>query len=212
MLMIRILVADDHAVVREGVKRIVADTSDLVVAAEAGQSQEVLSKVAARTCDVVLLDISMPGRSGLEILQQLKRAHPALPVLVFSVHPENQYALRAFKAGASGYLTKDSIPEELVTAIRKVVRGGRYVSPSLAEHLVLEVTTGSDKPPHASLSDREYQVLCLLASGRTATEIAKELSLSVKTVSTHRSRILAKMRMKTNAELMHYAIRHRLVE
>jgi two-component system, NarL family, invasion response regulator UvrY len=212
MSMIRILVADDHAVVREGVKRIVTDTSDLVVAAEAGQSQEVLSKVAARTCDVVLLDISMPGRSGLEILQQLKRAHPALPVLVFSVHPENQYALRAFKAGASGYLTKDSIPEELVTAIRKVVRGGRYVSPSLAEHLVLEVTTGSDKPPHASLSDREYQVLCLLASGKTVTEIAKELSLSVKTVSTHRSRILAKMHMKTNAELMHYAIRHRLVE
>jgi two-component system, NarL family, invasion response regulator UvrY len=210
--MVRILVADDHAVVREGVKRIVADTSDLVVAAEASQSQEVLSKVAARTCDVVLLDISMPGRSGLEILQQLKRAHPALPVLVFSVHPENQYALRAFKAGASGYLTKDSIPEELVTAIRKVVRGGRYVSPSLAEHLVLEVATGSDKPPHASLSDREYQVLCLLASGKTATEIAKELSLSVKTVSTHRSRILAKMHMKTNAELMHYAIRHRLVE
>jgi DNA-binding NarL/FixJ family response regulator len=171
-----------------------------------------LSKAAARTCDVVLLDISMPGRSGLEILQQLKRAHPALPVLVFSVHPENQYALRAFKAGASGYLTKDSIPEELVTAIRKVVRGGRYVSPSLAEHLVLEVTTGADKPPHASLSDREYQVLCLLASGKTVTEIAKELALSVKTVSTHRSRILAKMRMKTNAELMHYAIRHRLVE
>ena len=210
--MIRILVADDHAVVREGVKRIVADTSDLVVAAEASQSQEVLSKVAARTCDVVLLDISMTGRSGLEILQQLKRAHPALPVLVFSVHPENQYALRVFKAGASGYLTKDSIPEELVTAIRKVVRGGHYVSPSLAEHLVLEVTTGSDKPPHANLSDREYQVLCLLASGKTATEIAKELSLSVKTVSTHRSRILAKMHMKTNAELMHYAIRHRLVE
>jgi DNA-binding NarL/FixJ family response regulator len=210
--MIRILVADDHAVVREGVKRIVADTSDLVVAAEASQSQEVLSKVAARTCDVVLPDISMPGRSGLEILQQLKRAHPALPVLVFSVHPENQYALRVFKAGASGYLTKDSIPEELVTAIRKVVRGGHYVSPSLAEHLVLEVTTGSDKPPHANLSDREYQVLCLLASGKTATEIAKELSLSVKTVSTHRSRILAKMHMKTNAELMHYAIRHRLVE
>jgi two-component system, NarL family, invasion response regulator UvrY len=210
--MIRILVADDHAVVREGVKRIVADTSDLVVAAEASQSQEVLSKVAARTCDVVLLDISMPGRSGLEILQQLKHAHPALPVLVFSVHPENQYALRAFKAGASGYLTKDSIPEELVTAIRKVERGGRYVSASLAEHLVLEVTTGSDKPPHASLSDREYQVLCLLASGKTVTEIAHELSLSVKTVSTHRSRILEKMRMKTNAELMHYAIRHRLVE
>jgi two-component system, NarL family, invasion response regulator UvrY len=133
-------------------------------------------------------------------------------VLVFSVHPENQYALRAFKAGASGYLTKDSIPEELVTAIRKVVRGGRYVSPSLAEHLVLEMAIGFDKPRHASLSDREYQVLCMLASGNTVTEIARELSLSVKTVSTHRSRILEKMRMKTNAELMHYAIHHRLVE
>ncbi len=212
MAMVRIFVADDHAVVREGVKRIVADTSDLVVAGEASHSQEVLVKVAARTCDVVLLDISMPGRSGLEILQQLKRAHPTLPVLVFSVHPENQYALRAFKAGASGYLTKDSIPEELVTAIRKVVQGGRYVSPSLAEHLVLEVAIGSDKPRHASLSDREYQVLCMLASGKTVTEIAHELSLSVKTISTHRSRILEKMRMKTNAELMHYAIHHRLVD
>jgi DNA-binding NarL/FixJ family response regulator len=128
------------------------------------------------------------------------------------MHPENQYALRAFKAGASGYLTKDSIPEELVAAIRKIVRGGRYVSPSLAEYLVVEVTTGSDKPLHASLSDREYQVLGLLASGKTVTEIASELSLSVKTVSTHRSRILEKMHMKTNAELIHYAIRHRLIE
>ena len=210
--MIRILVADDHAVVREGVKRIVADTSDLVVAGEASQGHEVLSQVAAWTYDVVLLDISMPGRSGLEVLQQLKREYPALSVLVFSMHPENQYALRAFKAGASGYLTKDSIPEELVAAIRKIVRGGRYVSPSLAEYLVVEVTTGSDKPLHASLSDREYQVLGLLASGKTVTEIANGLSLSVKTVSTHRSRILEKMHMKTNAELIHYAIRHRLIE
>jgi two-component system invasion response regulator UvrY len=210
--MIRILVADDHAVVREGVKRILSETADLVIAGEAGHGQEVLAKVATEPWDVVLLDISMPGRNGLEVLQQLRHLCPALPVLVFSMHPENQYAVRAFRAGAAGYLTKDSLPEELVTAIRKIVQGGRYVSASLAEYLVTEIGHDATTPLHAVLSDREYQVLCMLASGKTATEIARELSLSVKTVSTHRSRILEKMHMKTNAELIHYAIHHRLVD
>lgn len=210
--MIRVLIGDDHAVVREGIKRILAETDDLVVVGEAAQGQEVLTKVASEAWDVVLLDISMPGRNGLEILQHLHGLRPALPVLVFSMHPEDQYAVRAFRAGAAGYLTKDSLPEELVSAIRKVIGGGRYVSSPLAEHLVLEIRRDVVAPPHAALSNREYQVLCLLASGKTVTEIARELSLSVKTVSTHRSRILQKMRMRTNAELIHYAIRQQLVE
>lgn len=210
--MIRILVADDHAVVREGVRRIVADTADLQVAGEARTGPEVVAQTAAHSWDMVLLDISLPGRNGLDVLHHLKRTYPSLPVLVFSMHPEHQYAVRAFKAGASGYLTKDSLPDELVTAIRQVVRGGRYVSTALAEHLVLEVTTGGNEPLHARLSDREYQVLCLLALGSTVTEIATELALSVKTISTYRSRILEKLQLKTTANLIHYAIRHHLVD
>lgn len=212
--MIRLLIADDHAVVREGVKRILSDTvemSERLVIGEASNGQEVLTKASAEPWDVVLLDISMPGRNGLEVLQQLKSSHPTLPVLVFSMHPENQYAVRAFKAGAAGYLTKDSLPEELVIAVRRVLQGRRYVSAELAEHLVVELAHERDTPPHAKLSDRELQVLCLLASGKTVSAIAAELSLSVKTVSTHRSRILEKMRMTTNAELIRYAIRHQLV-
>jgi two-component system, NarL family, invasion response regulator UvrY len=210
--MIRILIADDHAVVREGVKRILADTDDLMIAGEASQGQEVLAKVSAEAWDMVLLDISMPGRNGLDVLRQLKLAYPELPVLVFSMHPENQYAVRAFKAGAAGYLTKESIPEELVAAIRKVVQGRRYVSPALAEHLVIELGGSVDSPLHAHLSDREYQVLCMLASGKTVTAVAADLALSIKTISTHRSRILRKLHLRTTAELIHYAVRHHLVE
>jgi two-component system invasion response regulator UvrY len=210
--MIRVLIADDHAVVREGVKRILAEAADLVIAGEASHGQEILAKVATEAWDVVLLDISMPGRNGLEVLQQLRYLRPTLPVLVFSMHPENQYAVRAFRTGAAGYLTKDSIPQELVTAIRKVLQGGRYVSAAMAEYLILEIGHDPRTPLHSGLSNREYQVLCMLASGKTVTKIARELSLSVKTVSTHRGRILGKMRMKTNAELIHYAIRHRLVD
>jgi two-component system, NarL family, invasion response regulator UvrY len=210
--MIRILIADDHAVVREGVKRILADTDDLMIAGEASQGQEVLAKVSAEVWDMVLLDISMPGRNGLDVLRQLKLAYPALPVLVFSMHPENQYAVRAFKAGAAGYVTKESIPEELVAAIRKVVQGRRYVSPALAEHLVIELGGSVDSPLHAHLSDREYQVLCMLASGKTVTAVAADLALSIKTISTHRSRILRKLHLRTTAELIHYAVRHHLVE
>ena len=208
----RILIADDHAVVREGVKRILYDMDHSIVVGEASNGQELLAKAAAKTWDVVLLDISMPGRNGLEVLRQLKYTHPALPVLVFSMHPENQYAVRAFRAGAAGYLTKDSIAEELVTAIRRVVGGRPYVSAALAEHLVLEVTRDPDTPLHARLSDRELQVLCMLGTGKTVTDIATELSLSVKTVSTYRSRILEKMHLRSNAELIHYAVRHQLVD
>jgi len=208
----RILIADDHAVVREGVKRILTSIDNGAVVGEASNGQELLAKSTAEAWDVVLLDISMPGRNGLDVLRQLKTSCPLLPVLVFSMHTEPQYAMRAFKSGAAGYLTKESIPEELVSAVRKVVQGGRYVSPAMAEYLVDELASPTEAPPHSRLTNRELQVLCLLASGKTVSQIGTELALSVKTVSTHRSRILDKMRLKTNAELIRYAIWHRLVD
>jgi DNA-binding NarL/FixJ family response regulator len=209
--MIRILVADDYTVVREGVKSILADTRDLRVMGEARNGQEVFAKVSSQSWDVLLLDLSMRGRNGLEVLQELKRHHPKLPVLVFSMYSGSQYLVRSMKAGAMGYLPKESLPEELVLALRNVAQGRRYVSPSLTECLVLEMTRESDAPLHASLSNREYQVLCLLASGKTVSEIADEWALSVKTISTYRTRILEKMQMNTTAELIHYAIRQDLV-
>jgi DNA-binding NarL/FixJ family response regulator len=202
---IRVLIADDHATVRAGVKRFIADTDDLVVTGEASNAQEILDAVEARTCDVVLLDVSLPGRDGLDVLLQLKQLHPTLPVLMFSVHGEDQYAVRALKSGAAGYLTKNCEPEMLIAALRKVAQGGRYVSPSLAERLAVEVTT-EDKPPHTALTNREYQVLWMLAEGKTVKQIATTLSLSIKTVSTYRTRILHKMHLKTTAELIRYAI------
>jgi DNA-binding NarL/FixJ family response regulator len=210
--MVRILLADDHTVVREGVKRILQDIPDLEVADEATTGQEVLAWAETNTCDVVLLDISLPGANGLETLKQLRRKQTMLPVLMFSVHPEEQYAVRALKAGASGYLTKGCEPHELIAALRKVAQGGKYISATLAERLVDEVAMDSSKLPHEHLSDREYQVLCMLASGKSATEIADILSLSVKTISTHRARILRKMQMKTNAELIHYALQQGLID
>jgi two-component system invasion response regulator UvrY len=210
--MMRILIIDDHAVVREGVKRILDDTEDAILVGEASNGQELLVKATPKAWDVVLLDISMPGRNGLDVLRQLKNLQPTLPVLVFSVHPERQYAVRAFKAGAAGYLTKDSIPEELVAAVRKVVAGRRYVSAALAEYLALEVARDPETPPHTRLSDRELQVLCMLGSGKTVTSIAAELSLSVKTISTYRRRILEKMHLRTNAELIRYAVHHELMD
>lgn len=209
--MIKVLVADDHPIVRQGLKQTLADTPDLEVAGEAGNAQEVLAKVGAATWDVVVMDLSMPGRSGVELIKEVKRLRPHLPVLVLSMHPEDQAAVPVLKAGASGYLTKESAPDQLVAAIRKAVAGGKYVSPSLAEKLALEVGRDTDTLPHETLSDREYQVLRLLASGKTVTEIAEELSLSVKTISTYRTRILEKMNMQTTAELMHYAISRGLV-
>ena len=210
--MIKILVADDHAVVREGLKRIIAETADLVVAGEACDGQEVLEKVQSGHWDVVLLDISMPGRGGLDVLRQLRTDKPRLPVLVLSMHSEDQYAMRALRIGAAGYLTKETAPEELVKAIRKVVTGGKYITPSLAEKLALSLTRDGEQPLHETLSEREYEVMCLIASGKSVTEISTELSLSVKTISTYRARILDKMNLKNNAELMHYAIHNRLVD
>jgi DNA-binding NarL/FixJ family response regulator len=209
--MIRMLVVDDHLVVREGIKRIVADTPDLCVAGEAQDGQEALERLETAAWDVVLLDLALPGRNGLEVLHDVKRTHPKVPVLVFSVYAEDQYAVRALKAGAAGYLTKCCLPEELVQAIRKVARGGRYVSASLAEYLVVALTEESDHPLHESLSEREYQVLCLLAAGKKVTAITAELALSAKTISTYRARLLDKLHLHTTGELIHYAIRHGLV-
>ena len=210
--MIRVLIADDHAVVRQGLKQILADMHEMVVTDEATNGQEVLDKVRAETWDVVVLDISMPDRSGLDVLKELRAERPALAVLVLSMYSEDQYAMRVLTAGASGYLTKDSAPDELVKAIRKVVSGGRYVSPFLAEKLAFEIGDDSSKLPHETLSDREFQVLRLLAAGKSVKEIAAELSLSVKTVSTYRARMLEKMKLGTNAELIHYAIQERLID
>jgi len=210
--MIKIFIADDHAIVREGLKQIVAETTDMAVTDEADTGHEVLEKVSENDYDVLVLDITMPGLNGLDALKQLRSQRPDLPVLVLSIHPEEQYAVRVLRAGASGYLTKESAPDELISAIRKVSMGGKYVTPSLAEKLASDLVADGKKPLHETLSDREYQVLCMIASGKTVTEIAEELFLSEKTISTYRSRILEKMKMKTNAELIHYAIKHGLVE
>jgi DNA-binding NarL/FixJ family response regulator len=209
--MIRVLIADDHAVVREGLKRIVADNADMTVAGEAATGHEVLDFARRHECDLVLLDLAMPGKDGLDTLGELKALRPRLPVLVLSVYPEEQYAVRLLRAGAAGYLTKESAPEELVAAIRRVSRGGRYVSAALAEQLALLLGSASDRPPHEALSDREYRVMLLLASGRTVSEVADSLCLSVKTISTYRSRALHKMHMRNNAEFAFYAVKHGLL-
>src|SRR6266478_2137592 len=211
-LIMRILLADDHAVVRHGLKQILADEFKRAVFGEARNAQEALSHIWKETWDVVVLDITMPGRSGLEVLREIKKSRPKLPVLVLSMHPENQFAVRVLKRGAAGYMTKESAPEELVGAIKKVLAGGRYVSTSLAEKLATYLSSDTQKPAQELLSDREFQVLRLIASGKIVSEIARELSLSVKTISTYRTRILEKMGMKNNAELMHYAMQHQLVE
>jgi len=203
--------ADDHAVVRHGLKQILTDAFKRATYGEARNAQEALDLVWKQDWDVVVLDITMPGRSGLDVLREIKQSKPRLPVLVLSMHPENQFAVRVLKSGASGYMTKESAPEELVGAVKKVLAGGRYVSNSLAENLAASLSA-SQKAPQEKLSNREFQVLRLIASGKMVTDIARELSLSVKTISTYRSRILDKMGMKNNAQLMHYAIQHRLVE
>lgn len=211
MSKIKILIADDHPIVREGFKQVLSDTTDMLVADEAGNGQEVLNLIRNNKYDVILLDISMPGRSGLEILKELRSEYPKLPVLIVSIYPEEQYAVRAFRAGASGYLTKASAPHELIEAIRKISKGGRYISSSLAEKLTYYLDIDAARPPHELLSDREYQVMLLIASGKTVTEIARELYLSVKTISTYRTHILEKMKMKNNAEITLYAVQNQLV-
>jgi len=210
--MLRILIADDHPLFRRGLKQIITEASDMVVADEAADGREALSKAATGDYDVLLLDITMPFKNGVDVLSQLKNERPTLPVLMLSMHPEEQYAVRALRAGASGYLTKESAPEELVAAIRKVSTGGKYVSASLAERLASIVQRDDEALPPETLSHREYQVMCILASGKTVSAAARELSLSVKTISTYRARILEKLKMQNNAELMRYAIKNQLVE
>lgn len=210
--MIKVCVVDDHAVVREGLKRIIAENPGMAVTAEAGDGHEALRIIKSEPCDVVLLDITMPNKSGLDVLKELHAESPRLPVLVLSMHAEDQYAVRVLRAGAAGYLTKETAPAKLVQAIRKVIRGGKYVSSTLAEKLVFDLGGDPSKAPHEVLSDREYQVLCMIASGKTVTDIAEELALSVKTISTYRVRILEKLNMKNNAELTRYAIKEGLVD
>jgi two-component system invasion response regulator UvrY len=210
--MMKILIADDHPVVRQGVKQILGEEPDVGMFGEAQNSEAVLELVRKQDWDIVILDISMPDKDGLDVLKELKRERPKLHILIFSIHPENQYAIRALKAGAAGYVNKGSAPEELVRAIRKVLKGGKYVSPFLAEKLAFNLEVDTSKPPHETLSDREYQVMCMIASGKTVKEIAKEQSLSLKTISTYRARILIKMRMKSNAELIRYAIQNLLID
>jgi DNA-binding NarL/FixJ family response regulator len=209
--MLRILLADDHAVVRQGVKKILAEAFAQATFSEAKNAHELLGLVSSERWDIVVMDLAMPGGNGLEALKQIKHDHPQLPVLILSMFPEDQYAVRTIKAGASGYLNKESAPEELVQAIQKILHGGEYISAGVADELVLYARHEDDQPLHKQLSDREYQVLCLIASGKEAKEISAELGLSVKTISTYRVRLLEKMKMKTNAELTHYAIQNGLV-
>ena len=210
--MIHVLVVDDHNIFREGLKQILSSTPDLHVAGEAAGGHDALAKVQNGDWDVVLMDLSMPDGSGLETLLQLRTLRPKLPVLILSMYPEDQYAIRVLKAGASGYLSKVAAPDALIEAIRKVAGGGKFVSPEVAEVLAAQIGSAVQGPPHEALSDREFQVLRLIASGKTVSDIADELALSVKTISTYRSRVLEKMNMKSNAELTRYALQNHLVE
>lgn len=210
--MIRILIADDHAIVREGLKQIISDDPEMVVSAEASTGSQALDRLSKGAYDVVILDVSMPGGSGLAVLKQIRRTWPELPVIILTMYPEEHYAIRALKAGASGYLTKENAPEELVAAIKKAAQGGKYVSASLAEKLAFYLEADTRKPLHERLSDREYEVMCMIGRGRTSTEIARELHLSIKTISTYRSRILEKMGMENNAEIIRYAVKNCLVD
>lgn len=208
----RILIVDDHPIVRQGLKQILADAAEIGEIVEAATPQDALDLVRRRKWDVIILDIGLPGRGGLEVLKDIKREVPRLPVLILSMHAEDQYAVRSIRAGAAGYLTKEAATENLIEAVRKVASGGRYISPELADRLATELTVDVDRPLHASLSDREFEVLRSIASGQTVGEIADRLSLSVKTVSTYRARILEKMHLKNNAELMQYVLTHHLLD
>lgn len=210
--MIRILIADDHPVVRQGLRQILEMEFPSMKIGEAENSWRALELVRAEPWDAVILDITIPPRSGLDVLKEIKGERPKLPVLILSIHPEDQYAVRALRAGASGYMTKESAPRELMNALKLILKGGKYVSATLAEELADQLGPGAEIPPHERLSDREFQVLCLIASGKTIAEIAAELCLSAKTIATFRARILTKMGMKNNAELIHYAIKRGLIE
>jgi two-component system invasion response regulator UvrY len=209
---IKVLIADDHAVVRRGLRQILMETSDILVGGEAATAAEARQLVGQHRWDVVVLDVNMPGGNGIELLGELRRQHSGLRVLVLTMYPEDQYAVRAIRAGAAGFLTKESAPEKLIEAVRKIASGGRYVSAELAETLASMVAGEAEGAPHQRLSDREFEVFKMLASGRTVSQVAQELGLSVKTVSTHRVRILKKMGMTTNAELTHYAVKNGVVD
>ena len=210
--MIRVLLADDHAIVRAGLKEILADTGDIEVTGEAANGQEVLARVFTQDFDVAVLDMSMPGRNGIELIKLVKAEKPKLRILVLSMHSEEQYAVRALKAGASGYLTKESAADQLVAAIRRIAAGGAYVTPETAERLALSVAPRAVVAAHTLLSDREFQVFRMIARGVSVSQIARELSLSVKTISTHKTRILEKMRLANQAELIRYALEHHLLD
>ncbi|AJE04807.1 LuxR family transcriptional regulator [Geobacter pickeringii] len=209
--MIRILIADDHGIFREGLKQVIAGTANMTVAGEAADGLEVLGKIREHDYDLVILDISLPGRSGLEILAEVKALRPKLPILVLSMYPEEQYAMRALKSGASGYLTKGSSFQELVEALQKIAMGKKYVSAAMAEVLASRLASDTGRPPHERLSDREFQVMRMIATGATPKRIADELMVGIKTINTYRVRILQKMEMKCNADLTRYAIEHRLM-
>jgi DNA-binding NarL/FixJ family response regulator len=207
---IRVFLADDHAIVRAGLKELLTSTGDMEVVGEATNGHEVLAAVRTGNFDVLVLDMSMPGRSGVELIKLAKAEQPKLRVLVLSMHSEQQYAVRAVRAGASGYLTKESAADELVTAIRRIARGGAYITPETAERLVLDTSSSTDRPPHTQLSNREFEVFRMIVSGRSVTEIAQRLNLSVKTISTHKARILEKMGLSSQADLVRYAVKHGL--
>lgn len=208
--MIKVLIADDHKIFRAGVKRLIEESPDIEVAGEACDGFDAMAKLRQQEWDVVLLDINMPNKSGLDIVRQMKQEKPRLPILILSMYPEEQYAVRALKAGAAGYLTKDSESEELIAAIHKVVKGGRYATPSLLEKLLFELDGERGAPKHHALSEREHQIFEQIIQGKSLTEIAEAMSISVKTVSTYRTRVLEKMNMENNAELIHYAIQQGL--
>ena len=210
--MIRIVIADDHAIVREGLARLIASSADFELAGQASNGSEVIARVRELDFDVLVLDMSMPGRSGIELIKMVKSEKPKLRVLVLSMHQEEQYAVRAIKAGASGYIMKDTATEQLINAIRKVAAGGAVISPAAAELFALAATRDGDGPPHKSLSDREFQVFEMLARGQSVSDIARQLNLSVKTVSTHKSRIMEKMNLANHTELIRYAISQHLID
>lgn len=209
---IHVLIADDHAIVRQGLRQILSETDDLIVTGEAGDGTEALQLARQQPWDVFLLDVSMPNRNGIDTLKQLKKEFPRLPVLILSMHPEEQYAVRALKAGASGYLTKQSAPEQLVTAIRQVAGGKKYVSPAVTQQLVEALSDDNEKLPHERITDREYQVLVMISAGNTLTQIAEKLNLGVATVSTYRARLLEKMALKSTAELIRYGLENGLAD
>jgi DNA-binding NarL/FixJ family response regulator len=208
----KILIVDDHELIREGLKKVLVKHPEMNVVGEAGDSIELYDQLKRIQVDIIIMDISLPGRSGLDIVNDLKKSYPEIKILILSMHPEDRFAVRALKAGAAGYLTKQSAAQELVKAIKKVMSGGKYITPALAEQLALEIETPSDKPAHELLSNREFEIMRMIGFGKSVGEIGGELSLSVNTITSYRARIMEKMKMKTNAELIRYAIQHQLVE